>query len=167
MSDEEQTKNPYFYQNPLDKVGEDGLTGRQRGLTQSKVIREVKKDIANTARRRTAELTKQAIKAFEVRVTEEEIDVLSGKVEVPDRNVKQMQAFAYTIINRELSRLDRVSKIGPLSGLKIKNLTALMSMLNTTAKTDKTVNDEDDVPGQRPDESLEAYTRRLEDAANG
>lgn len=84
--------------------------------------------------------------------------------ETPTRNLKEMHAFAYGIINRELSRLDLKSVTCGLSDDEIQSLTRLIGTINITERTKKAVNEETDETKQKEGETDEAYRERLENA---
>ena len=84
--------------------------------------------------------------------------------ECKPRNLKEMHAFAYGIINRELSRLDLKSVTCGLSDDEIQSLTRLIGTINITERTKKAVNEEPDETKQREGESDDDYRARLENA---
>ncbi len=117
---------------------------------------------------------KRGVKAAAVEAANRRAAYMISKVEseieredifaVPPRDVAAMHKFGYEIINRELSRLNLKSSTCGLSDDEIQSLMRLMSTLNTTEKTKKSVNEEIDETKQREGESDDDYRERLENA---
>ncbi len=117
---------------------------------------------------------KRGVKAAAVEAANRRAAYMISKVEseieredifaVPPRDIRQMHEFGYEIINRELSRLNLKSSTCGLSDDEIQSLMRLMSTLNTTEKTKKSVNEEIDETKQREGESDDDYRERLENA---
>jgi len=147
---------------------ENGLTAAMRGRAESKRIRALEKE----AKIQAALLGKSQAKK-EFRQIEE---LKSEPLVVPPRTIKEMQSFGYTIINREMTWLDKLSSVRGLDDDEIQSLVRLMTALNTTAKTGQKLDEPEGLTEPKPilgetEESfalrMAEYKRQLEEAANG
>ena len=141
-----------------------GMTAAMRGRIESKRIRAAEKE-AKALAKESGKLAGQEL----VRDIEK---MRSEPLRYPPRTVEEMQEFAYGVINRELSWLDRLSANRGLDEDEVQSLVRLLAALNTTAKTGKALkNDESDEPQPMIGETEEAYKARLkayyEGIANG
>lgn len=145
---------------PMPSDGYDSLeVDAKRKIAQDTyraLKRAIKIEAAKAAQQRAANLVEK--------LSREIADTDAFVPEVKKRNVKEMHDFGYQIINRELARLDQTSIACGLSDDQVQSLTRLMSTLNITEKTKKSINEEVDETKQREGESDEDYRTRLESA---
>jgi hypothetical protein len=147
---------------------ENGMTAAMRGRANSLKKRQMVQELKNQAKILGKEAGKELAQALKVESEK--------PLEVPARTIKEMQAFGYQIINREMSRLDRASENFGLDDDEIQSLTRLMAALNTTAKTGQKLDEPEGLTEPKPilgetEESfalrMAEYKRQLEEAANG
>lgn len=148
---------------------ENGMTAAMRGRANSiasraaekKLKAELKANMREKAKEIAHAMADKQAKALERRFAE------GLAIPLVERNPKEMQAFGYKIINRELQRLSAMSESVGLNEEEVQTLVRLISALNVTAKTERALSPEADPTQQREGESIEEYRARLEKAANG